>query len=238
LSAPRRRAQAADKPGETKKAEAKKDEPKKEEFKKDAADPKKVDPKKDDTKKADPKKATEEVKKAAEAKAGGKKEEKAAPPVSNGFLKKLEVPINMLYMILGLPMCFLGYKYLKPSVVVVGTLGGHLVAMTIINIFWSTWVSHGNGVVTSVVLGCFLVGLGLGVALWFIPKFGQAVTGIVVGAIFGMQVYGVTCAVKGSFGPMYMLGLLQLVFLVAGFFLGALLRTYFFMLATAYLGAF
>lgn len=38
----------------------------------------------------------------------------------------IEIPINCLYMILGLPMCFLGYRYLKVSVIVVGTLGGNL----------------------------------------------------------------------------------------------------------------
>jgi len=40
--------------------------------------------------------------------------------------RTVEIPINCLYMILGLPMCFLGYKYLKIAVIVVGTVGGNI----------------------------------------------------------------------------------------------------------------
>lgn len=53
-----------------------------------------------------------------------------------------------------------------------------------------------------------------------------------------MQTYGVTCAIKGGAGPAWLLLVLVGTFASSGVFLGACLRTYFFMLTTAYLGAF
>jgi len=153
------------------------------------------------------------------------------------MVKMVELPINILYMILGLPICFLGYKYLKPAVLVVGTVGGYVLLMMLLTIFWSWWTAS-DAIQLCVVLGSFLAGIGLGVALWFLPKFGQAVTGFVTGAVLGMQVYGVTSALKGSVGPTWLLPILVVVCATGGVFLGSFLRTYFFMTTTAYLGAF
>ena len=97
---------------------------------------------------------------------------------------------------------------------------------------------HGLVAVICVLVGCFFLGLCVGIVLFCLPRFGTAVTGAVTGAIFGMQIYGVACCIKGNAGPEWFLDTMLIVMSVLGIFLGALLRNYFFMLTTSYLGAF
>jgi len=109
--------------------------------------------------------------------------------------------------------------------------------MTLLSVFWAWW-THGNTTSIIVILTCFAAGVGLGVALWFMPRFGQAVTGVIAGAVLGMQIFGVTMACMGSRPASWLLLTLVGGFATAGVFLGSFLRTYFFMTTTAYLGAF
>jgi len=147
-----------------------------------------------------------------------KKEEEKAPKNNNADLAKvIEIPINCLYMILGLPICFLGYRYLKASVIIVGTVGGNIFFLLILTICWD-WYAQGSVTILCVIIGCFLTALMFGILLHYLPKFGCAVTGFVTGAVFGMQVYGITCAVKGGAGPAWLLLVLVGVFAVSGIF--------------------
>ena len=77
---------------------------------------------------ADDVKQDETPEKQEAEKTSQKPEEKKEDSVnaSLDMARLIEIPINCLYMILGLPMCFLGYRYLKVSVIVVGTIGGNL----------------------------------------------------------------------------------------------------------------
>jgi len=59
-----------------------------------------------------------------------------------------------------------------------------------------------------------------------------------VGAIVGMQVYGIACGIKGIGGPKWLLALLMSGNMTLGLFFGSLLQTYFFMITTSYLGSY
>lgn len=61
---------------------------------------------------------------------------------------------------------------------------------------------------------------------------------MITGAIFGMQVYGIACGIKGTGGPKWLLALLMATNMTIGLFFGTVLRTNFFMLTTSYLGSY
>lgn len=150
-----------------------------------------------DAKKAEEAKA-KDVAKPKEGKDKKKAEVKApaAPAVQNPLASVLEKPFMVMYMLAGIPLMFLGYKYMKPSICVVGLVGGQFATFLMLTAFWD-WVTYGDAVVISVFVGTFLVGVGLGLGLWFMPKFGKAVLGLVSGAVLGMQIYGLTVGVVG-----------------------------------------
>ena len=105
------------------------------------------------------------------------------------MLKTLEVPFNVLYIMLGLPMIVLGYKFLKFFMSVTGLVGGNIISLMLLSSVWD-WDDNGQTTIICVLVGCFLVGVTLAVFIWFYPKFGYFFKGLITGAILGMQVYG------------------------------------------------
>ena len=74
--------------------------------------------------------------------------------------------------------------------------------------------------------------------LYFLPRLGMAVTGLVSGGVIGMQFYGIICTVKESASPGWMCLVLILCGMLAGIGLGVVLGSQFFLITSSYLGAY
>ena len=167
--------------------------------------------------------------------AGPKQEDEEDPNLD--MLKTLEIPFNVLYIMLGLPMICLGYKFLRFFMSVTGLVGGNILSLMFQSAVWD-WDDGGKTQVICVLVGCFLVGVTLAVFIWFYTKFGFFFKGLITGAILGMQVYGQSIGLAGF--PLKKIFMIQivLVFAAAGTFLGVLLKANFFLGTTSYLGSF
>lgn len=153
------------------------------------------------------------------------------------FIQLLEIPFNILYILIGLPIMFFGYKYIRVAVSIVGLVGGNLCSLMLVSAIWD-WDNNGTEVIIEVLVGCFLIGVLLAVILWYFPRFGYTVKCLVTGAIFGMQVYGISIGIRGE--PLRHTAMLLIIcsFAILGTFLGTLLKEYFFIVTTSYLGSF
>ena len=100
------------------------------------------------------------------------------------------------------------------------------------------WDENPTDVIMEILVGCFLVGVIFAVILWYNPKFGYTAKSLVTGTIFGMQVYGITIGIRGE--PLAHTAMILIIcsFTILGTFLGALLKGYFFIATTSYLGSF
>ena len=159
------------------------------------------------------------------------------PEYEWSFGSKVELPLNVCYMLLGIPICFQGYKYLRETVILVGTLGGNIFILLCVTLCWD-WYKEGNIAITCVIIGCFLIGQCFGIMLYFLPRLGMAVTGLVSGGVIGMQFYGIICTVKESASPGWMCLVLILCGMLAGIGLGVVLGSQFFLITSSYLGAY
>ena len=113
------------------------------------------------------------------------------------FIKQLELPFNIVYILVGLPLMVLGFRYLKLAITVVGLVGGNLASFMILTLAWPEWPMEGHAIVIGVLCGCALTGCWLAIFQWVFPKFAKIFKGMVTGAIFGMQFYGILIGIIG-----------------------------------------
>lgn len=79
------------------------------------------------------------------------------------FIKQLELPFNIVYILVGLPLMVLGFRYLKLAITVVGLVGGNLASFMILTLAWPEWPMEGHAIVIGVLCGCALTGCWLAI---------------------------------------------------------------------------